>query len=114
MGKPMLNMKSATHGAITELLSGVSALNMPPDPLEKPTGPFLSESDRWVKHAIEHFDAARDYILEVDKMLQSLINAAQMLCPDAHFNEDQKQYVANLEKALYEALREKIRVSSRR
>lgn len=52
------------RGAISEIISGKSALNMEPDPIAVASeryaeGPvFLTESDRWVRHAYEHFGAA--------------------------------------------------------
>jgi phenylalanyl-tRNA synthetase alpha subunit len=43
-------------------MSGLSALNMEPSPIPVEEldeyDRFLSETDKWVKHAIEHFDVA--------------------------------------------------------
>ena len=60
------------HGAIGELISGKSALNMEPkqiptEELEKLRAEkgvvFLSESDIWTRHAYEHFNAASDFLI---------------------------------------------------
>lgn len=44
--------------AIQEVISGISALNMEPRPLTNPEGKFLSETDYWVDHSLEHFHRA--------------------------------------------------------
>lgn len=52
----------AIQNALCEILSAISALNMPPEPIEnvEPNGYrplFLSETDGMVQHTIEHMHA---------------------------------------------------------
>lgn len=61
--------KNAIHAAINELISAMSALNMPPDFIpaeEREAGAeFLSQIDRWAKHSTEHLDAALSILVSV-------------------------------------------------
>ena len=61
---PIKTYTDKLDGAIVEIISGMSALNMEPRPLEKPEGTFLSETDHWVKHSMEHFRQAVELIRE--------------------------------------------------
>ena len=56
---------SATHRAVLEIISAMSAINMYPEPIENPhpEDRFLSELDRWAAHAYEHLDAALDHLV---------------------------------------------------
>jgi hypothetical protein len=54
----MLEREDPMHGAVHEIISGISSLNMEPDPVTNPKGPYISDLDKGVNHAIEHFDAA--------------------------------------------------------
>ncbi len=63
MCKPETNHTEPLRGAVSEIISGLSALNMQPDPIppEEQTpdnNGYLSQTDRWVEHAYEHFQAA--------------------------------------------------------
>ena len=53
--------------ASNEIVSGISALNMPPQELENPPedARYLSELDFWAKHSVEHFRAALQLLNEV-------------------------------------------------
>lgn len=44
-----------------EVLSGISALNMDPDPIEGATG-FLSKTDNMAAHAVKHLTSAFDWL----------------------------------------------------
>ena len=60
-------MSEPRHGhslqhALSEIISAESALNMEPEPMEEPTGQYLSETDQWAAHAMEHLHAAFDTI----------------------------------------------------
>jgi hypothetical protein len=71
---PILTHERAVQGAICEIISGLSALNMEPQPInEKADGKdvlkaykpdpdggfkFLSDVDHWVVHSMHHFNAA--------------------------------------------------------
>lgn len=55
---PILDYSDPMSGAANEIISAMSALNMEPEPLETPEGIFLSERDKWAKHAIDHLRAA--------------------------------------------------------
>lgn len=71
MCTPFKDYERQAHGAISEIISAMSALNMEarPVPVEK-SAPiiaeqgyiFLSESDEWVKHSMEHLRQAIDTI----------------------------------------------------
>lgn len=64
MSNPIIKSDNPILSAMNEIVSGISALNMPPEPIENNNcenlgrSLFLSESDNMVKHAIEHFRAA--------------------------------------------------------
>jgi predicted ATP-grasp superfamily ATP-dependent carboligase len=64
MSEPFKNYENPIHGAAQEIISGMSALNMEAKPfsdeeLEKLEHPrFLSQTDKWVMHAMEHFQEA--------------------------------------------------------
>lgn len=69
MGDPIKHCQDPINGAVNEIISAQSALNMPPKlvpgtPQEWPDGrpPFLSEADEWAKHAYEHLNAAIDLL----------------------------------------------------
>lgn len=66
MGAPRTEYSDKLQGAMIEILSAISALNMPPQPMSEPVGnkEFLSETDHWVAHAIEHLEAATKLIRE--------------------------------------------------
>ena len=69
MGKPFKNyggnVKDQLHGAYNELISAQSSLNMEPMPLVKPTGSYLSQTDYWVAHSMEHIQEAMALINNV-------------------------------------------------
>lgn len=71
MSEPTISNPNKFIGATLEIVSAMSALNMPPQPLEKPKGEYLSQSDHWVNHAMEHLRAALDYITECEKEINS-------------------------------------------
>ena len=52
------------HGAADQIMSAMSALHMPPEPVYGPLEPgaYLSDSDHMVRHALEHLRAALDYL----------------------------------------------------
>jgi hypothetical protein len=58
MSTPQMFYADRAHGARSEVVAAMSALNMEPRPLEAPEGDFLSERDHWAKHAVEHLRAA--------------------------------------------------------
>lgn len=66
MSEPKTDYKDSIQGALGELVSAMSALNMEPAPLTPPLPApetlgrpiFLSESDGWAKHSYEHLRAA--------------------------------------------------------
>jgi hypothetical protein len=68
MGKPRDNYYNPIHGVTSEIISAKSSLNMPSDPIEglEERSPndrpiFLSETDKWAKHAMEHMSKAWEY-----------------------------------------------------
>jgi len=52
------------HGALLEIVSAMSALNMQPEALPEPKGEYLSETDRWAEHAMEHLNRAIENLSE--------------------------------------------------
>jgi hypothetical protein len=51
-------MGTPTNDLWHELISAQSALNMEPDPIEGPSGRFLSECDGWARHSMTHIKHA--------------------------------------------------------
>lgn len=60
MSDPRLGVSHPLKAARLEIIGAESALNMEPEPLEDVTEEdiFLSQRDKWVKHAMEHLGAA--------------------------------------------------------
>lgn len=62
------NVRGILFAAISELISSNSALNMEPEPmepnknLEYPSNVFLSNTDFWVNHSVEHINRAMEFI----------------------------------------------------
>ena len=65
MSEPRTDYEDPFNGASQELVSAMSALNMHPRPLEK--GIYLSETDYWVNHAMEHLRAAHKLLVAAHK-----------------------------------------------
>jgi hypothetical protein len=57
------------NGAMNEIVSAMSALNMEPSPIPAVDDEmrFLSESDAWAKHCMEHLEAAFKLLVEAVK-----------------------------------------------
>lgn len=70
-GKPIMkartDYKDPLYGTVHEIISAMSSLNMHPEPMKKPTGEYLSETDRWANHAMEHLQAAVHMAEEIGK-----------------------------------------------
>lgn len=62
MSAPKNDYEDPLHGALCEIISAQSSLNMYPAPIEGPPRRYLSESDEWAQHAMEHLHAAFDLI----------------------------------------------------
>lgn len=104
MSKPFRDDKNyPISSAISEIISGMSALNMAPDPIdpeEKVTHRpvYLSECDAWAKHSMEHFRAALDRLRslsEPKEMFMSLLMNAhkqELISKDALLNLYDKAY----------------------
>jgi len=58
MSKPRTTYDDAMRGVTFELIGAMSSLNMEPETMKESTGSFLSESDTWASHAVEHIRAA--------------------------------------------------------
>jgi len=66
MGNPRSNYSDPIQGAINEIISAVSSLNMEPSPsAKKEYGTWLSESDTNVAHSIEHL---REALNQLEKL----------------------------------------------
>ena len=69
MSEPRKNNQNKLSGALSELASAMSALNMYPEKLEKPGFDpdgdevhYLRHTDKWANHCYEHLEAAIDYV----------------------------------------------------
>lgn len=59
MSKPTEDYQDKLGGALMELNSALSSLNMHPEPLEVSREvEYLSETDKWANHAYSHIEAA--------------------------------------------------------
>jgi len=59
MSEPRNDYAGLLYGAIKELTSAMSSLNMPPEKLEYMDGSgFLSEIDKWANHSYAHMEMA--------------------------------------------------------
>lgn len=73
MSKPKVDWGKPFEGVSTEVRSAMSALNMYPEPLpEEEQGEYLSESDFWAKHSMEHLFAALDSQEAMRKQVMAL------------------------------------------
>ena len=77
MSKPFEYCSASS--VVTEILSGCSALHMEPKPLENPDGTFLSDTDYWVQHSIEHFHKAVEHSGKVTSAFERLLHLAEMV-----------------------------------
>ncbi len=66
MSKPETYASERLAGATMEIISAMSSLNMDPLPIEGATG-YLSETDHWAKHAMEHLHQANAFIADAMK-----------------------------------------------
>lgn len=79
MSEPILKYEDPIQGALNELVSAMSALNMYPDPLPDELGRpayvpvleveprYLSACDGWAKHSYEHLHAVFMLLNEAHK-----------------------------------------------
>ncbi len=83
--KPITNHPDPLHGAVSEIISAMSALNMEPNPLPiaEQTGRYLSETDGWAKHAMEHLQEACN---QLTKAQQENAKLRAALAPFAAFD----------------------------
>ena len=69
MSKPNNYKSGFVNGAMLEIISGRSALNMPPEPIpeneqEPDNNGYLSDIDGMVKHSMEHFRQAHKLLIK--------------------------------------------------
>lgn len=61
------------QGAMLELISAQSSLNMAPEPMEhKPEEFYLSQVDYWAAHSMEHMQAVFKYLRAAEKKIRRL------------------------------------------
>jgi hypothetical protein len=85
MGEPKTRSKDKIAGAIGEVVSAMSALNMPPEK-RKPTNTeaeYLSEVDAWAYHAYQHLKVAFRYLAD--------FNAEQQLLEARHYLQQKNE-----------------------
>lgn len=108
--KPMEH-SDPINGAMCEVVSAMSALNMEPNPLTETGDPdsngYLSEVDGWAKHAMEHLNAAAALLLKAQtpKLVASTadLNVLEALRNRAWLAEDTAT-VAALDRVLMSRL----------
>ena len=66
MSEPFRNYEEPLRGAHSELVSAMSALNMNAEPIPGATG-YLSETDHWAKHSMEHLHAVAEQLQLADR-----------------------------------------------
>ena len=69
MSEPVRTAVDPVHEAVCEIISGLSALNMPRDPIAEDnlddyakSTRYLSETDAMVKHSMDHFHQAITFL----------------------------------------------------
>lgn len=69
MSRPFHDYADPIHGALIEITSAISSLNMQPEPIlgADTPGAYICETDANVKHAIEHLHAAMIQLRKVEK-----------------------------------------------
>lgn len=60
MGKPLNPTDDVIHDVMHEIISAMSSLNMEPELIKDPKGFYLSDTDKWANHAMEHLQSAFD------------------------------------------------------
>ena len=68
MTEPFKGYTNPVQGALNELTSGMSSLNMLPENVEgaeQDDGLYISEKDVNVKHAMEHFQEAYNLLCKI-------------------------------------------------
>lgn len=71
MAEPRTDDGNVIRGALTETVSAMSALNMYPEPIPGVVG-YLSDTDAWAKHAMEHLKAVAVLISQADNEREQL------------------------------------------
>lgn len=76
--KPITDYPDPLNGAFSELISAMSSLNMEANPLPPSQLPdkqggviYLSESDGWAKHSMEHMHEVWNQLLKLQNHLQA-------------------------------------------
>jgi len=79
MSEPRTQYEVPLQGALNELVSAMSSLNMPPEPLPPPILEegdgrvvYLSELDGWAKHSYAHMRAVFDLITQGQQKMELL------------------------------------------
>lgn len=109
MSEPLTATEHLSHHAACEIISGMSALHMNPDPIptEKQTpenNGYLTDVDGWAKHSIEHFRAAIDSINQLNHQKESLRTELYKfwgnLCKDTLTEEEHDKFFPQFEELL--------------
>jgi len=78
MSKPFDYKSDFINGAMLEIISGRSALNMPPEPIpeedQEPNNGYLSETDGMVKHSMEHFCQAYSLLIKENERQSKILS----------------------------------------
>lgn len=67
--KPFTEDTDPLRGGMNEIISAMSSLNMPAEQIKEPTKEefYLSQTDRWANHAVEHLKQALVYLRKVPR-----------------------------------------------
>jgi len=79
MSDPREEYDCPIQGAVYELISAMSALNMEPSPIDNPgkNAIYLSETDAMAKHSMEHMNAAMACTRKAVRLMRRLTSAAE-------------------------------------
>lgn len=85
MSTPRNDYTRPLAGTIMEIAGAMSALNMLPEPIPKPDPDepgFLSHTDKWAAHAMEHLSAAVEQISRLQIKIERMETMLALLGHD--------------------------------
>jgi hypothetical protein len=81
MSQPNRNHPNPLMGIFIEAMGASSALHMGPEPIRnpEPNAVFTCDTDKWVKHAVEHISALSENVLHVQAELRQVLGLVMKL-----------------------------------
>ena len=103
MCEPFDNYEEPLRGVSSEIISGMSSLNMEPEPVKEPgnCNGYISDLDENVKHAMTHFKKAFDLLIQHNKEESIFFNKIKELLFKASFKKPGFDLYKELEKLVY-------------